>query len=131
RCCCSPHRQGEQQQRTLMTAAKALDAAMLAGLLAFTLAGADRVWPFFAFLMGVASALWAPAARALTPSLVPQEILPTAIAQRSIGFQLSVVAGPALGGLLFSVRAWLVYAVAVVLSLAATGCVLAIRAGRE
>ncbi len=120
-------------RRTLMTAAKALDAAMLAGLLAFTLAGPDRVWPFFAFafLMGVASALWAPAARALTPSLVPQEILPTAIAQRSIGFQLSVVAGPALGGLLFSVRAWLVYAVAVVLSLAATGCVLAIRAGRE
>jgi MFS family permease len=120
-------------RRTLMTAAKGLDALMLAGLLAYTVSGPDRVWPFFglAFLMGVASALYAPAARALTPTLVPQEILATAIAQRSIGFQLSVVAGPALGGLLFAVEPWLVYAVGVALSLAATCCVVAIRAGRE
>ena len=59
---------------------------------------------------GVASALGAPAGRALTPSLVPQEILVKAFAQRSVAFQLSVIGGPALGGLLFAIHPELVYA---------------------
>ena len=39
----------------------------------------------------------------MTPSLVPRTILVKAFAQRSIAFQLSVIGGPALGGLLFAV----------------------------
>ena len=103
------------------------------GLLGVTLPGATHVWPFFAlaFLTGVASAIGAPAGRALTPSLVPEEILLSALAQRSIAFQLSHVAGPAVGGILFAIRAELVYVVAIGLSLIALTCVLALRSGRE
>jgi len=110
-----------------------LDMAVLLGLLGVTLAGASQAWPFFAlaFMTGVGSAFGAPAGRALTPSLVPQEILVSALAQRSIAFQLSMVAGPAVGGILFAIQAELVYVVAIGLSLIALGCVLALRSGRE
>lgn len=109
-----------------------LDVAVLAALLGITAQGATRVWPFFAlaFVTGVGSALRAPAGRALTPSLVPQELLVSALAHRSIAFQVSAVAGPALGGLLFALHPELVYAVAIALSLVALGCVLAMRSGR-
>ena len=44
--------------------------------------------------------------------------------------QFAVIAGPALGGLLFSIEPELVYAVGCVLIVAALGCALAIRAAR-
>jgi MFS family permease len=120
-------------RRTLLTVMVSMNVVVLGGLLAVTVSGADRVWPFFAlaFLQGVGSAIGAPAGRALTPSLVPEEILVSALAQRSIAFQLSLVVGPAVGGVLFAVRAELVYVVAIGLSLVALGCVLALHGGRE
>jgi MFS family permease len=119
-------------RRTLLTVMVSMNVVVLGGLLAVTIGGADRVWPFFAlaFLQGVGSAIGAPAGRALTPSLVPEEILVSALAQRSIAFQLSAVVAPAVGGLLFAVRAELVYIVAIGLSLVAVACVLAMRSGR-
>jgi MFS family permease len=110
-----------------------VDVVVLVALLFVTRSGADAVWPFFvlAFVAGCASAFGAPAGRALTPSLVPQEILVGALAQRSIAFQLSLVAGPAVGGLLFAFQPELVYVVGIVLSFVALGCVLALHAGRE
>ena len=109
------------------------DVVVSAGLLVVTKAGANEVWPFFvlAFVMGVGSSIGAPAGRALTPTLVPQEILVDALAQRSVAFQFSMVAGPAIGGLLFALRAELVYIVAMGLSVVAFVCVLALRGGRE
>ena len=111
----------------------ALNTLVLGALLVVTATGADRVWPFFAlaFLQGTGSAIGAPASRALMPSLVPQSLLVPALAQRSIGFQLTVVVGPAAGGLLFAVQDELVYAIGMVLSLAAVGCALLVRTGRE
>jgi len=119
-------------RRTLLAVMVLLDIVVLAGLLGVTIAGADQVWPFFAlaFLLGVGSAIGAPAGRALTPSLVPQEILLSALAQRSIAFQLSLVAGPAVGGLLFALRAELVYAVGIGLSVVSLACFLMLRGGR-
>jgi hypothetical protein len=61
---------------------------------------------------------------------VPEEILVSALAQRSIAFQGSAVVGPAIGGILFAIRPELVYVVALVLALGALGCVLAMRSGR-
>jgi MFS family permease len=119
-------------RRNLLTVMVALNVFVLGGLLAVTIADTGRVWPFFAlaFVQGIGSAIGAPAGRALTPSLVPQEILVSALAQRSIAFQLSAVVGPAVGGILFAIRAELVYVVAIGLSLVALGCVLALRSGR-
>jgi MFS family permease len=109
------------------------DVAVFVGLLVVTVNGADQVWPFYAlaFLSGAGSAFGSAAGRALTPSLVPQEILVSALAQRSVVLQFSIVVGPAMGGILFAIRAELVYAVAIGLSLVALCCVLAVRAGRE
>jgi MFS family permease len=120
-------------RRWLLAFMVSIDIVVLLGLLLVTIAGPDRVWPFFvlAFLLGIGSAIGAPAGRALTPSLVPQEILLTALAQRSIAFQVSLVVGPAVGGLLFAIGAELVYAVGIGLELVALGCILALRKGRE
>ncbi len=119
-------------RRNLLTVMVSLNVVVLGGLLAITVADTGRVWPFFAlaFVQGIGSAIGAPAGRALTPSLVPREILVSALAQRSMAFQLSAVVGPAVGGILFAVQPELVYAVAIVLSLVALGCVLALRSGR-
>ncbi len=119
-------------RRTVLAIATGLDAAVAVGLLVVTRQGADATWPFFAlaFCTGIASALGAPAGRAMTPSLVPQEILVRALAQRSIAFQASVICGPALGGLLFAIHPELVYAASTAFSVLALVAVLALRAGR-
>jgi MFS family permease len=119
-------------RRSLYALAIVIDTFVAVALLVVTVRGADSVIPFFALavLTGCAAGIGAPAGRALTPSLVPQEILVSALAQRSIAFQLSLVAGPAVGGLLFALQAELVYAVAIGLQLVALGCTLALRKGR-
>jgi MFS family permease len=119
-------------RRNLVGVMMLLNVVVLGGLLAVTIAGAEHVWPFFAlaFVQGVGSAIGAPAGRALTPSLVPEEILVSALAQRSIGLGLSSIVAPAVGGLLFAIRPELVYTVGIVLSVVALVCALAIRAGR-
>jgi MFS family permease len=127
------HLSDRYPRRTVLALAIALDAVVAVGLLAVTRAGAEETWPFFAlaFGTGVASAVGAPAGRAMTPSLVPQAILVKAFAQRSVAFQLSVIVGPALGGLLFAVHPELVYVVSSVFSLAALAAILAMHTGRD
>jgi MFS family permease len=112
-------------RRLVFAASIALEAAVIILLLAVTLAGPDQLWPFLvlAAATGVASALGSPAGRALPPELVSAEVLPEAMAVRSTGMQAAVIIGPAIGGLLFAVRAELVYGVAAALlgvALAAT-----------
>jgi MFS family permease len=120
-------------RRHLLGVMMLLNLVVLSGLLGVTIADTQVVWPFFAlaFVQGIGSAIGAPAGRALTPSLVPEEILVSALAQRSIAFQLSSVVAPAIGGLLFAVEAELVYVVAIVLAVIALASVLALRSGRE
>src|SRR5262245_29324861 len=120
-------------RRHLLTVMGASNVLVLAGLLAVTVADTGRLWPFFAlaFLQGVGSAIGAPAGRALTPSLVPQEILVSALAQRSIAFQGSAVLGPALGGILLWVNPELVYEVGIAFWIAGLACIRAMRAGRS
>ena len=120
-------------RRTILLVSIGIDALVAVGLLLVTRAGRRQTWPFFAlaFGTGLASALGAPAGRALTPSLVPQAILVKAFAQRSIAFQLSVIGGPALGGLLFALHPELVYAVSSAFSLVALGAMALMYAGRS
>ncbi len=107
---------------TLMTGVAAL-------LLVVTLGGAHATWPYFALAgaTGVASAIGWPAFGALTPELVPAEILPGAMALRSVASQIAVIAGPALGGILFAALPEAVYAVAAGLFALALGAVVALR----
>jgi MFS family permease len=102
------------------------------GLLVLTLAGADVLWPFLvlALATGASMALGSPAQRALVPELVEAELLSSAMALRSIGTQVGVVAGPALGGLVFALDPSAVYATAIALYAVAFMATLALhRAG--
>jgi MFS family permease len=120
-------------RRTILLLAGGLETVVMVGLLVVTRSGASHTWPFFvlAFCAGVAAALGSPSSRALTPSLVPREILLRALAIRSVVSQSSVIVGPALGGLLFAIHAELVYAVASALSLVALVLLVVLRAGRS
>ncbi len=74
------------------------------GLLAITLAGVRSVWPIYSvlFLIGMGRAFSGPASSALIPHLVPEEQLVNAITWGGAIFQLANTAGPAVGGLLFT-----------------------------
>jgi MFS family permease len=93
------------------------DAAIFAVLLVVTIHGAHQLWPFLvlALATGTVAAFGNPAGRSLVPELVPAELLTGAIAMRSIGGQISTIAGPAVGGLLFAIRPEAVYATGIVL----------------
>src|SRR5439155_25385190 len=71
------------------------------------------------------------AGRAMTPSLVPIEMLSEAIATRSIASEVAAIVGPALGGFLFFLHPGLVYEVSTALSFLSVVCILAMRSGRE
>ena len=103
----------------------AVDAAITLFLLLVSLSGADQLWPFLAlsFASGCAAALGNPAIRSMTPTLVPLELLPNAIALRSTTFQGVVVVGPAVGGLLFALGPEVVYVTGAVLMLVAVAFV--------
>jgi MFS family permease len=62
-------------------------------------------------LLGTVKAFQMPAQQALTPALVPAEVLPRALAFSSMGSQGAIVAGPALGGFIYVAGPQAVYAV--------------------
>lgn len=64
-----------------------------------------------AALLGVARAFAMPALQALSPNLVPKEILPAAIAVSSFAWQIGAIAGPPLGGYLYAIHAPLAHTV--------------------
>jgi len=93
-----------QDRRRLSLAGQA---ALLAGallLLALARTGPPRAaWPFYAIqgLAGLGRAFYRPAFQALGTELVPREAYQNAATWRSSSFQMALVTGPALGGLLF------------------------------
>jgi MFS family permease len=104
-------------RRLVAALALALMVGVAAALLAVTVADLQVVWPYFllAALTGAASAIGWPAYQALTPEVVPPDLVPGAVALRSVAGQVAVIAGPAVGGLLFAWRPEAVYAAAAVL----------------
>ena len=91
-------------RRRLMLLTQSLMAVLAATLAALTFAGLQSVWPIYALSACSASvgAFDLPARHSLVPTLVPREHLPNAISLNTIMFQISSVAGPALGGLLIA-----------------------------
>jgi MFS family permease len=116
-------------RRFVFAGALVLNVAVMSLLVVVTRSGATRLWPFIALAAatGVASAIANPAAKALPPMLVPSEILPGALALRTMAMQIATVAGPALGGFLFVVKPELVYVLAAALILLGLACVLGLR----
>jgi MFS family permease len=116
-------------RRTVAATAIALNVAIVVGLLVVTLEGADRLWPFLALAAasGVAAVVGSPALSALTPELVPTELVPGAVALRSVAGQVAIVVGPAVGGLLFALSPEVVYIVGIALLTSALVATLALE----
>ena len=108
-----------------------VDAVITGLLLLVSLSGAQSLWPFLAlsFASGCSAAVGNPAIRSMWPTLVPVELLTRALALRSTVFQGTVVAGPAVGGLLFAIDPELVYGTAIALMLVAAA--MAVRIGER
>jgi MFS family permease len=107
-----------------------------ASLLLFALAQLPRpsLAPIYAILVlvGTARAFGGPTAQALMPNLVPVHVFPNAVAWGSTTWQISVVAGPALGGALYAASgASGVYACAALVELTTVLVLIAIRARAE
>jgi MFS family permease len=116
-------------RRLVLACSLAMSTVIVSLLLVVTLNGATQLWPFLtlAAATGVANAIGWPAYSSLTPEVVPPDLLPGAVALRSVAGQMAVVVGPALGGVLFSIRPEIVYISAVALFLLALGAVLALH----
>ena len=115
-------------RRTISAISLVLNLATVGVLLAITVAGVNVLWPFLTVgaIAGVASAVGSPATRALTPEIVPAELLAGAIALRSVASQIGIVAGPALGGVIFAIDPVSVYAVALALLVVAVAAIVAL-----
>lgn len=113
----------------IFAACLALQACVAAGLAGATWHGlVTRDWILgLSVLLGVARAFQMPAQQAITPLLVPANLLPRAVTLSTAGMEFAVIAGPALGGLVYAGGALYVYglcAAALVLSMA---CALTVR----
>jgi len=122
------HLADRMSRRVVTAASLVIDVAIAVALVAITLAGAHALGPFLAVgaLAGVASVVGSPATRALTPELVPVDLLPGALALRSVASQIGIVAGPALGGVIFAIEPVAVYSLAAALFMAAFASILAL-----
>jgi MFS family permease len=107
-------------RRLIFAAALLFGAGVGVGLALVSGSGVTAVPPYLALAVcaGISMALGWPAARAMTPTLVSAELLPSAMTLRSVATQMGQVIGPAIGGLLYGVSPALVYL------LAAGSCVL-------
>jgi len=117
-------------RRTVALVAAGLQVLIAFVLLGITAIGPHSIWPFLGvgLLAGITSAIGTPAQRSLTPELVPSELLAGAIALRSVASQIGVVAGPAVGGLIFAIQPLAVYALAGAMLIAAGAAMLGMPA---
>jgi MFS family permease len=109
----------------VLAACLACQSAVAALLVALAIEGlTDRSWLLsISVALGALRAFQMPAQQALTPCLVPAELLPRALAASSSGMQAAIIAGPALGGALYIAGAEVAYATSTVLFVvAAVGC---------
>lgn len=89
-------------RRLVLISTNLVLAACSAVLVANALAGSPQVWVVFlvAGLIAAFGAVDVPARSATVPNLVPRAMLPAAVALMFGIFQLTLIAGPALGGLI-------------------------------
>jgi hypothetical protein len=94
------------------------------GLALVSGAGVRSPLPYLAFAVGagVTMALSQPASRAMPPTLVPSELLASAMTLRSIAAQGAQVVGPAVGGIVYGFSPSVVYLIA------AAACALSVLA---
>ena len=93
-----------RDRRLVLAAAYMTEVVAVLVLLAFTLSGSRETWPVFLAmgLVGAGRAFWLPTGQAMVVNLVPAPLFPRAAAFNATLFQLAMIAGPAIGGLLYA-----------------------------
>ena len=98
-------------RRNIILICYAVQAVCTGALLWFALYGTGgdgraRVWPIYAVLVGIGlgRAFSGPASSALLPSLVPKDQFVNAVTWGATVYQIANMAGPAVGGLLFTLQ---------------------------
>jgi MFS family permease len=106
-------------RRRVLQACMVAEAIAATGLAVGSATGTITERAIFALVMvvGAARAFQSPALQALLPALVPRVLLSRAIATNASAVQTAVIAGPALGGVLYVAGPSAVYAASVVLFL--------------
>jgi len=110
----------DRQHRGRIFAACMLAQALVAALLVLSTQGdwtTRELILALSVVLGIGRAFQMPAQQALIPVLVPPSLLQRAISVGSIGMQLAIVGGPALGGVLYAAGASTVYGACLALSL--------------
>jgi MFS family permease len=116
----------------IVAACLILQTLVALAICAATLTGvASREWILgLSILLGAAKAFQMPAQQALTPQLVPAEVLPRALAFSSGCAQAAIIAGPAIGGFVYALGAAAVYGLCAALFFGGTLLLLTLRAHR-
>jgi MFS family permease len=124
------HIADSRDRRFILAGCHALMLLCAVLLLLFSWHGLATAWPVFAVmvLFGVARAFSMPASQSLLPNLVDREHFGPAVAFNSSMWQVTTIAGPALGGVLYLAGANTVYAT--VAALVAVSCVLLVTLRR-
>ncbi|HQR23400.1 MAG TPA: MFS transporter [Steroidobacteraceae bacterium] len=127
------HLADNHDRRRIVGACFALQCLCALLLLGFAWRGLASAWPVFAVmvLFGIARAFSMPTGQALLPNLVPREQFATAVAINSSTWQVSTIAGPALGGIVYLAGATVVYATVAALLAAAVVLMLMVNGGGE
>ena len=110
----------------------ALEFLCALALLAFTLSGLEVAWPVFAVMVvfGAARAFSMPAGQAIMPNLVPPSLFSRAVAVNSSTWQVSTIAGPAIGGLVYLAGPDVVYETVAGLLAAAFVLIAGVKTGK-
>ena len=119
-------------RRRLIIVTQSVMLASAAALAAITATGLSRVWPIYALtaLSSAAIAFDNPARQALMPSLVPERDFPNAVSLGFVSFQIAMVTGPVLGGVVLArYGPAMVYVINAASFLAVIAAMLLIRAG--
>ena len=119
-------------RRLIVSGSLLLGAAVGIGMAVVSSADVSEVWPYLALAAGAGTsvAIGTPAARSMPPTLVSLDLLAGAMTLRSIAGQAGTVIGPAIGGLLYTVSATLVYGLAAGFCAAGSLCALAMHPHR-
>lgn len=123
------HLADHADRRMVLIFAYLVEACCSGLLLWFTVSDVPVVWPAFLAmgLFGVGRAFWAPTGQAMTPNLVPPQIFPKAVAVNSTLFQLAVIVGPGIAGILLLIGPHAVYGASLFLQLVIVVAVYTIR----
>ena len=91
-------------RKRLMLVTQTVMLLCAAALAAFTASGLEEVWPVYALtaLTSAATAFDNPARQALLPALVPARDFPNAVSLGFVSFQIALVTGPLVGGVVLA-----------------------------